>query len=238
MKHNPNPARGFSPHQPPPIPGMARAHSTLAKIPDKSTLTNVIWYCILHARFTALRQKHIQGGRVPMPSESIHKKLGRVRPPRVHVTYDVEVGDAIEKKELPFVMGVLGDFTGQPEQPLPKLKDRRFVEVTPDNFDSVVESMKPHLAFAVENKLSDDSNAGQLKVDLHFKSLEDFEPEQVARQVKPLRELLDLRTRLNDMKGTLQTNEKLDEALLDAVGKTEKLNKLKTELGGKEESNG
>jgi len=173
-----------------------------------------------------------------MPSESVHKKLGRVRPPRVHVTYDVEVGDAIEKKELPFVMGVLGDFTGQPEQPLPKLKERRFVEVTPDNFDSVLESMKPHLSFAVENKLSDDSNAGQLKVDLKFQSLEDFEPEQVARQVKPLRELLDLRTRLTDLKGTLQTNEKLDEALLEAVAKTEKLNKLKTELGGKEESHG
>src|SRR6266571_3761173 len=120
-----------------------------------------------------------------MPSESVHKKLGRVRPPRVHVTYDVEVGDAIEKKELPFVMGVLGDFTGQPEQPLPKLKERRLVEVTPDNFDSVLESMKPHLAFSVENKLSEDSNAGQIRVDLKFKSLEDFEPEQVARQVKP-----------------------------------------------------
>jgi len=170
--------------------------------------------------------------------ESTQKKLGRVRPPRVHVTYDVEVGDAIEKKELPFVMGVMGDFTGQPEQPLPKLKERRFVEVTPDNFDSVLESMKPHLAFAVENKLSEDPNAGQLKVDLHFKALEDFEPEQVARQVKPLRELLELRTRLNDLKGTLQTNEKLDEALLEAVSKTEKLDKLKSEVGGKEGNNG
>lgn len=170
-----------------------------------------------------------------MPSESVHKKLERVRPPRVHVTYDVEVGDAIETKELPFVMGVLGDFTGQPEQPLPKLKERRFVEVTPDNFDSVLESMKPHLSYAVENKLSDDPNAGQLKVDLHFKSLEDFEPEQVARQVKPLRELLELRTRLNDLKGTLQTNEKLDEALLDAVSKSDKLDKLKGEIGEKKE---
>ncbi|HUI42920.1 MAG TPA: type VI secretion system contractile sheath small subunit [Terriglobia bacterium] len=175
-----------------------------------------------------------------MPSESVHKKLSRVRPPRVHVTYDVEVGDAIETKELPFVMGVLGDFTGQPEQPLPKLKERRFVEVTPDNFDSVLESMNPHLAFAVDNKLSEDSNVGQLKVDLHFKSLEDFEPEQVARQVKPLRELLELRTRLNDLKGTLQTNEKLDDALLDAVSKAEKLEKLKGEVGEKkeEDSNG
>ncbi|MGA8152318.1 MAG: type VI secretion system contractile sheath small subunit [Terriglobales bacterium] len=173
-----------------------------------------------------------------MAKQSTQQKLGRVRPPRVHITYDVETGDAIEMKELPFVVGVLGDFTGQPEQPLPKLKERRFVEVNPDNFDSVLESMTPHLAYAVENKLSEDPNSGQLKVDLHFKSLEDFEPEQVARQVKPLRELLDLRTRLADLKGTLQTNEKLDEALLEAVSKTDKLNKLKSEIGGKEESNG
>ena len=173
-----------------------------------------------------------------MAKQSTQQKLGLVRPPRVHITYDVETGDAIELKELPFVVGVLGDFTGQPEQPLAKLKERRFVEVNPDNFDTVLESMSPHLAFAVENKLSDDANAGQLKVDLRFKSLEDFEPEQVARQVKPLRELLDLRTRLADLKGTLQTNEKLDEALLEAVSKTDKLDKLKGEIGEKEESNG
>ena len=165
-----------------------------------------------------------------MPSESVHKKLGRVRPPRVHVTYDVEVGDAIEKKELPFVMGVLGDFTGQPEQPLPKLKERRLVEVTPDNFDSVLESMKPHLAFAVENKLSDDPDAGQLKVDLHFKSLEDFEPEQVARQIKPLAELLDLRTRLADLRGSLQTNQTLDELLQEVINSSEKMQRLRAEV--------
>lgn len=179
-----------------------------------------------------------------MARESVHKKLERVRPPRVHVSYDVETGGAIEVKELPFVMGVLGDFTGQPEDPLPRLKERRFVEVTLDNFDSVLESMKPHLSFAVENKLSEDPNAGQLKVDLHFKSMDDFSPEEVAKQVKPLRELLELRTRLNDLKGALQTNEKLDEMLLDAVSNTEKLNKLRTELGadkkkeGKEEKEG
>jgi type VI secretion system protein ImpB len=173
-----------------------------------------------------------------MAKPSTQHKLDRVRPPRVQITYDVETGGAIEIKELPFVVGVLGDFTGSPEQPLPKLKERRFVEVTPDNFDAVLESMQPHAAFAVENKLSEDSDAGQLKVDLHFKSLEDFEPEQVARQVKPLRELLDLRTRLNDLKGTLQTNEKLDDALLDAVSKSEKLDKLKAEVGKKEEPNG
>ena len=166
-----------------------------------------------------------------MAKQSTQHKLDRVRPPRVHVTYDVEVGDAIEIKELPFVMGVFGDFTGQPESPLPKLKDRKFVEVTPDNYDNVLEGMKPHVAFSVENKLSDDPEAGQLKVDLHFKSLEDFEPEQIAKQVKPLREMLDLRTKLSDLRGSLQGNDKLEELLLDAVSNTEKLGKLKTELG-------
>ncbi len=166
-----------------------------------------------------------------MARESIQKKLERVRPPRVQVSYDVQVGDAIELKELPFVMGILGDFTGNPTEPLPRLKDRRFVEITPDNFDSVIESMKPHLAYSVENKLSDDPNAGQLKVDLSFHKLEDFEPEQVAKQVKPLRELLELRTKLSDLRGTLQTNDKLDELLLDAVSNTEKLQKLQKELG-------
>jgi type VI secretion system protein ImpB len=165
-----------------------------------------------------------------MAKESVHKKLERVRPPRVHVTYDVEVGDAIEVKELPFVMGVLADLSGQPTEPLPRLKERRFVEITPDNFDSVLESMRPHTAFSVENKLSENSEAGQLKVDLNFKTLEDFEPEQVARQVKPLRELLDLRTKLSNLRGTLQTNEKLDEVLMEAIGNTEKLGKIKGEL--------
>src|SRR5580700_12084953 len=116
-----------------------------------------------------------------MAKQSTQHKLDRVRPPRVHVTYDVEIGDAIELKELPFVLGVLGDFTGQPENPLPKLKDRKFVEVNPDNFDQVLESMKPHLAFSVENKLSEDSEAPKLKVDLNFKSMDDFSPENVAR---------------------------------------------------------
>lgn len=165
-----------------------------------------------------------------MARESTQQKLSRVRPPRVHITYDVQVGDAIENKEIPFVMGVLGDLTGQPEQPLAKVKDRKFVEVTPDNFDTVLAGMNPHTAFSVENKLSDDSSAGQLKVDLHFKSLEDFEPEQVARQVKPLRELLELRTKLADLRGSLQGNDKLDELLLESITNTEKLEKLRTEL--------
>ncbi len=174
-----------------------------------------------------------------MGRQSAQHKLDRVRPPRVQITYDVEVGGAIEIKELPFVVGVLGDFTGQPEQPLPRLKDRKFVEVDPDNFDTVLEGMKPHLSFAVENKLSDEADAPQLKVDLHFNKLEDFDPANVARQVKPLKELLDLRTRLSDLRGSLQGNDKLEEVLLDAVGNSDKLNKLKTEIGGKEgDSNG
>ena len=165
-----------------------------------------------------------------MAKQSIQHKLDRVRPPRVHVTYDVEIGDAIELKELPFVMGVLGDFTGQPTEPLPRLRDRKFVEVNPDNFDNVLEGMKPHLAFSVENKLSEDSDAAQLKVDLHFKSLDDFEPENVAKQVKPLKELMDLRTRLSDLRGSLQGNDKLEELLLGAVGDQGKLDKLKKEM--------
>lgn len=167
-----------------------------------------------------------------MARESTQHKLDRVRSPRVHITYDVETGGAIELKELPFVVGVVGDFTGQPTEPLPKLKDRKFTEVNPDNFDTVLQGMKPHLAFSVENKLSDEPDAPNLKVDLNFKSMDDFEPENVARQIKPLKELLDLRSRLSDLRGSLQGNDKLEELLLEAVGNTEKLDKLKGEIKG------
>jgi type VI secretion system protein ImpB len=168
--------------------------------------------------------------------ESLQHKLDRVRSPRVHITYDVETGGAIEKKELPFVMGVFGDFTGMPEEPLPRLKDRKFVEIGPDNFDAVLAAMKPHLQFKVENKLSEDPNAGQLGVDLRFRSMEDFEPTNVAKQIKPLKELLDLRTKLADLRGTLQGNDKLDEILQETLRNTEKLDKLKGEIGAKGES--
>jgi len=166
-----------------------------------------------------------------MARESTQHKLDRVRSPRVHITYDVEIGDAIEMKELPFVMGVLGDLTGQPEQPLAALKDRKFVEINPDNFDSVLKGMQPHLSYAVPNKLSDDPNAGQVAVNLKFESLEDFNPDNVAKQVGPLKELLDLRTRLSDLRGSLQGNDKLDDALFEAVSSTEKRDKLRAELG-------
>lgn len=167
-----------------------------------------------------------------MAKESTQKKLERVRPPRVNISYDVETGGAVEMKELPFVMGVLGDFSGQPVEPLAKLKDRKFVEVTLDNFDDVLASMKPHLQFSVENKLTDDAEGGKLGVDLTFKSMDDFSPDAVARQVKPLKELLDLRTKLADLRGTLQSNEKLDEILQATLADEDKMKKLKAELDG------
>lgn len=165
-------------------------------------------------------------------AESLQHKLDRVRSPRVHITYDVETGGAIEKKELPFVMGVFGDFTGMPEEPLPRLKDRKFVEINPDNFDSALAAMKPHLAFSVENKLSDDPDAGQLKVDLRFRSMDDFSPANVAQQIRPLKELLDLRTKLSDLRGSLQGNDKLDELLQEALRDSDKLEKLRGEISG------
>ena len=166
-----------------------------------------------------------------MPPESTQKKLERVRAPRVNISYEVETGNAIEMKSLPFVMGVLGDFTGQPTEPLPKLKDRRFVEVTPDNFDEVMASMRPHVAFTVENRLSDAPDAPRLGVDLTFKSMDDFAPDAVARQVKPLRELLELRTKLADLRGSLQGNDQLDEILQATLQDAGKLAKLRAEIG-------
>jgi len=162
--------------------------------------------------------------------ESVHRKLERVRPPRVHISYEVETGGAIEMKELPFVMGVLGDFSGQPTEPLAKLKDRKFVEVTPDNFDEVLKSMKPHVSFKVDNLLSDEPDAGKLGVDLKFESLDDFSPDAVAQQVEPLRKLLDLRQQLADLRGSLQGNDKLEEILQSTMGDADSLAKLKAEL--------
>jgi type VI secretion system protein ImpB len=170
-----------------------------------------------------------------MARESTQHKLDRVRSPRVQITYDVEVGNAIELKELPFVMGVLGDFSGQPEKPLAAMKDRKFVEINPDNFDSVLKGMAPHLSYSVDNKLASDPNAGQVKVDLHFESMDDFSPENVAKQVKPLKELLDLRTRLSDLRGSLQGNDKLDDILVKVLSSTAERARLEAELGKTDE---
>lgn len=162
-------------------------------------------------------------------SESVQKKLGRVRPPRVNITYDVEVGNAIEKKELPFVMGIMGNFSGMPEEELPPLKEREFTEVTPDNFDDVLKGMKPHLQFSVENKMTDEEGQ-KIGVDLRFESMDDFSPERVAEQVEPLKQLLDLRQGLADLRAKLQGNQKLEAILQQSLGDESKLEQLKAEL--------
>lgn len=162
-----------------------------------------------------------------MAREGTQKKLDRVRSPRVHIKYEVEVGDAIEMKELPFVLGVLADLSGKPDTPLPRVKDRKFVEIDRDNFDKVLEGMKPRLAFHVPNKLTDDDS--KLAVELRFKSLEDFAPEQVAKQVEPLRKLLETREKLSDLKAKMDGNDKLVDLLQDIVQDQDKRDKLRAE---------
>ena len=157
-----------------------------------------------------------------MGKESTQKKLSRVRPPRVQITYDVEIGDAIETKELPFVLGVLGDYSGHSKEPLPKMKDR-------DNFDEVLKGMAPRLAMKVDNALKDDGT--QLGVELNFENLSDFEPQNVVRQIDPLNQLLEARTRLADLRNKLAGNDKLEELLDEVVRDTEKLR----QIGGKKE---
>jgi len=163
-------------------------------------------------------------------AESVQRKLERVRAPRVHISYEVETGGAIEMKELPFVMGVLGDFTGHPEEPLARLKDRKFVEVNPDNFESVLKSMKPHLSFKVQNTLAEGEEGSKIGVDLHFETLDDFSPDAIAQQVEPLRKLLELRQQLADLRGSLQGNDKLEEVLQETLRSEERLKKLQAEL--------
>src|SRR5437016_3961743 len=143
--------------------------------------------------------------------DTTQHKLDRVRPPRVHITYDVEVGDAIESKELAFVAGILGDFSGKPDEPLPALKTRQFTEVNPDNFDSVLKGMKPRLAYRVDNKLTNDDT--KIGVELRFNSLEDFEPEQVVKQVDPLKKLLEVRQQLKGLLAKTEGNDRLAEKL-------------------------
>jgi type VI secretion system protein ImpB len=156
-----------------------------------------------------------------MARESTQHKLDRVRAPRVQITYDVEVGNANEMKEIPFVMGVLGDFSGKPEQALKAMKDREFVEINPDNFNDVLKGMTPHLSYSVKNTLNPDPNAGQLKVDISFESMDDFSPDKVAEKITPLKDLLNLRTNLSDLIGKLQGNDELDKLLSKAISKTE-----------------
>lgn len=164
-----------------------------------------------------------------MARESRQHTLDRVRSPRVHITYDVEIGDAIEMKEIPFVVGVLSDLSGKPEEPLPKLKDRKFIEIDRDNFNSVMEGMKPRLAYRVDNKLTDDDS--KMAVELRFKSMDDFHPERVADQVAPLRKLVETRQRLSEMLSKLDGNDRLEELLQDVIANTDSLEKLGKETG-------
>lgn len=159
--------------------------------------------------------------------ESIQKKLQKVRPPRVQLTYDVEKGDAIEQKEIPFVVGVLGDFSGKPEQALPKIKDRKFVNVDMDNFDQVLEATAPRAAFRVPNKIGE--GGGEFAVEMKFKTMDDFRPEAVVEQVEPLRKLLEARTKLADLRNKMAGNEKLEDLLSDVLSNTEQLKKLSKE---------
>ncbi len=172
-----------------------------------------------------------------MPTkESLQHKIDRVRPPRVQITYDVEVGGAIELKELPFVIGVLGDFVGKPEEALPVLKNRKFVEIDPDNFDQVLSGMKPRLAFNTDNKLQNDGS--KIGVELKFNSIEDFEPDNVAQQVEPLRKLVEARRKLSDLRSKMDGNDKLESMLGDILASSDKQKQLSDALGiepGKEE---
>jgi type VI secretion system protein ImpB len=168
--------------------------------------------------------------------ESLQHKIDRVRAPRVHITYDVEVGDAIEMKEIPFVVGVLSDLSGKPDEPLPKLKDRKFVEIDRDNFNNVLAAMKPRVAFKVDNKLTGDDS--KLAVELRFKALEDFHPEQVVQQVDPLRKMVDARRRLSELLNKLDGNDRLDELLQEVIASSDSLQKLGKETGVKIPSEG
>ncbi|RTL29767.1 MAG: type VI secretion system contractile sheath small subunit [Burkholderiales bacterium] len=161
--------------------------------------------------------------------DSVQKRLERVRPPRVQLTYDVEIGDAIEQKELPFVMGVMGDFTGQPDpdKPVPRLKDRKFVNVDMDNFDEVLAGMAPRASYRVKNKLSPEG--GEFAVNLEFKQMDDFRPEAVVEQVEPLRRLLEARSKLSDLRNKLAGNDKLEDLLGEVLSSTEQLMKLSAE---------
>ena len=162
-------------------------------------------------------------------TESTQTKLSRVRAPRVHLTYDVEIGDAIEAKELPFVVGVLGDFSGKPDEPLPKVKDRKFIEIDRDNFDQVLASQKPRLAYSVENKLTNDGS--KMNVEMRFSSMDDFTPDRVVRQVEPLRKLVEARQRLSDLVSKMDGNDKLGELLEDVMKNSGAQQQLGSQLG-------
>ncbi|HEV7372446.1 type VI secretion system contractile sheath small subunit [Arenibaculum sp.] len=164
-------------------------------------------------------------------AESTQHKLSRVRPPRVQITYDVEIGDAIEKKELPFIVGIMADLSGKPTEPLPPVKDRKFVEIDRDNFNDVLSSASPRLVLRVPNRLKPDGN-DMLNAELKFKHMDDFGPVEVMQQVPALKALLDTRQRLRDLLTKLDGNDDLDALLRSVVENTESRSELRTQLGG------
>ena len=157
--------------------------------------------------------------------ESIQKRLQKVRPPRVQLTYEVERGDAIEIKELPFVVGVVADLAGQSEVEQPKLRDRKFVNIDRDNFDDVMKGIEPRAAFQVENRLA--GGGSKFAVDLRFRSLADFNPDEVVSQIEPLQRLLDARSKLADLRNKLAGNDKLEDLLSEVLTNTQQLQTLK-----------
>jgi type VI secretion system protein ImpB len=156
-----------------------------------------------------------------------------IRRPRVQITYDVETEGATETVELPFVVGVLADLSGQPKEALPALKDRKFVDIDRDNFDKVLERAAPRLAVKVDDKISGKDQ--KLAVELNFKNLDDFEPQNVAAQVGPLKELLDMRNRLTQLLGKMEGNDKLEQMLNDVLSSNEKALELAQQMGIKPE---
>lgn len=164
---------------------------------------------------------------------SIHKKIEQVRKPRVHITYEVETGGAAVKRELPFVLGVLGDFSGNPSEPLKPLKDRKFVQIDRDNFDEVMAKVAPELNLNdVQNTLAGDGST--MKVQLKFNSMSDFDPTKVAQQVPALKKLLETRSKLSDLLSKADRSEKLEdllERILREGQDGDSLKKLKGELG-------
>jgi type VI secretion system protein ImpB len=163
-------------------------------------------------------------------SESTQKKLTRIRPPRVQISYDVETGGAIEKKELPLVVGILADLAGKQENPMVPIKARKFVEIDRDNFNDVMASISPRLAFQVDNNLKDDDS--KLNVELRFKKIDDLRPEAIVQQIEPLRKLFEARQRLNDLLAKLDGNDDLDLLLQDIAKNTESQQKIKEAVGG------
>ena len=159
---------------------------------------------------------------------SIHSKLKKVRKPRVRITYDVETEGAAVKKELPFVIGVTGDFSGHNTQDLKPLKDRRFIQIDRDNYNDILKRMNPKLDIQVENTLSDDDS--EIAVNLSFKSLDDFEPAAIVNQVEPLKQLMETRNKLRDLMTKVDRSEDLENILEEVLNNTASLDKLASEL--------